>query len=693
MENSTQSTDQPVTPDEATQYITSLPDITPVNDKQRYAEGALAFIIALPPLIQDGLIKKLAKKLDMSIGAIRGHLKLMASGPKRERAAPSTPDGYELTDSGNAKRLAQALAGKVRYAEVYGKFLVYHGGVWAYQDSRSTVRALAAQVVAKQLAAAREAGNQDLVRYWLQCEGRRSLDSMVELLIDQRGVKADPKSLDRSPQLLNFTNGTLDLSTRVFREHRAEDMLTQQVPHRYNPDAPCPIWESFLAASLPNADVRDWSQRWDGACLAEGNREQLLRIDHGVGGSGKGTRRRALDSAMGKHYARKLHRSVFERGSPNAQPHPTNLMDARKRRLVYGTEINPRLYIEQLKELTGGDTLKARSMGKDFEDLDPTWRTEIQMNTQPIFPEDPGGAIEQRLRIIPWTIKFRGTVLQDKDLDAKLAAEAEGILAWLVRGYYLYAESGLPKVDAIEVATRRVLENNDPLQEFLHECCEADEKASVDKTELFERRQRFNAQRNQCQYETMRKFNKLLEERGYVDGLDPVTRRAQWLGIKLRNALHHESESMGVDEHSSDAEDRAEYARLMTGNTADAPVGQPAEAAPTSITTEHAQRNAAPSTACSCTPGSTNPVTLTSLGYRSEIMVYDNGAGRRMFARYGDSREANGTCSKNFACGRYYGWVRVEANTIVGYEILGSLSPTLFEIPPPDDSRWREVAE
>jgi P4 family phage/plasmid primase-like protien len=580
MENTTDehTTEQAVTPDEVAAYIDSLPDITPVADKQRYAEGALALIAALPPLFHGMHTNSLAKKLCIPVGDLRSYLKRMAAIPRQApRNAAISDDGFELTDSGNAKRLAQALQRNVRYAEAYAKFMVYQGGVWAYQESRSKVRALAAQMVAKQLKAAREAGNQDLVSYWRQCEGRRALDNMVELLIDQKGLKVDPTSLDRHPKLLNFTNCTLNLETRVPQEHNPDDLLTQQIPHPYDPDATCPYWERFLESSQPRADVRGWLHRYDGACLAEGNAEQYLVIHHGVGGGGKSTRRTAEDHALGPHYARKLHRSVFERGSPNAQPHPTNLMDAKSRRLVYGAEISPRLYLEQIKELTGRDIVKAHFMREDFEDLRPTWRTEIMMNAQPIVPEDPGGAFAQRLRIIPWTVQFRGTEREDRHLDAKLAAEAEGILAWMVRGYYLYADSGLPKVEAIEVATKKVLDANDKLQAFLDHCCEVadpkDTSVATEKLALWELRKAYNVERNHHLHEGQDTFESALEARGYVTSPQkhPKSRRVQWQGLRLRpvEPPSHERDSPGLcvdndDDHAKPHYDEtAEYAQLM----------------------------------------------------------------------------------------------------------------------------------
>ena len=60
---------------------------------------------------------------------------------------------------------------------------------------------------------------------------------------------------DRDIYLFNLANGTLNLRTLEFREHRAEDYLTKISPVVYDPEADCPRWTQFML-SLIHISVR-----------------------------------------------------------------------------------------------------------------------------------------------------------------------------------------------------------------------------------------------------------------------------------------------------------------------------------------------------------------------------------------------------------------------------------------------------
>jgi putative DNA primase/helicase len=76
------------------------------------------------------------------------------------------------------------------------------------------------------------------------------------------------------------------------------------------------------------------------------------------------------------------------------------------------------------------------------------------------------------VRLIPFNARFSDSNC-DKDLPAKLKAEASGILAWAVRGCALWQRHGLGLPPAVSEATRAYQQESDPLAEFLerYECC------------------------------------------------------------------------------------------------------------------------------------------------------------------------------------------------------------------------------
>ena len=88
------------------------------------------------------------------------------------------------------------------------------------------------------------------------------------------------------------------------------------------------------------------------------------------------------------------------------------------------------------------------------------------------------GAVWDRIRLIPFNVSFDGR--EDTELGEKLAAEAEGILAWLVEGCLEWQEDGLGMCDAVERATATYRTESDIIGRFVRDCCELDDEARVD---------------------------------------------------------------------------------------------------------------------------------------------------------------------------------------------------------------------
>ena len=139
-------------------------------------------------------------------------------------------------------------------------------------------------------------------------------------------------------------------------------MCTKIVPIDFDPKAVCPTWERFLAEVFNgDAGLIEFVQRFAGYCLTGDVREQLLVFAHGAGANGKSTMLGMLRQLAGD-YGVQLDPAVLTAG--NHDQHPTGLTDLRGARLVttVETESNRRLAEALVKQLTGGDPIRARRM-------------------------------------------------------------------------------------------------------------------------------------------------------------------------------------------------------------------------------------------------------------------------------------------------------------------------------------------
>jgi primase_Cterm: phage/plasmid primase, P4 family, C-terminal domain len=99
------------------------------------------------------------------------------------------------------------------------------------------------------------------------------------------------QAFDRNKYFFNCKNGTLDMRTLEFREHRPEDYLTMESGITYDPDADCPRWHSFIKEVMcGDADLADFLQRSLGYALTGDTSQECMFILYGATSrNGKGT--------------------------------------------------------------------------------------------------------------------------------------------------------------------------------------------------------------------------------------------------------------------------------------------------------------------------------------------------------------------------------------------------------------------
>jgi putative DNA primase/helicase len=328
-----------------------------------------------------------------------------------------------------------------------------------------------------------------VLKWAIKSEEAKRINAMLDLARSEPGMPILPEQMDSDPWLFNCPNGTLELKTGLLREHRREDYITKLCPVEYHPDAPCPTWEKVLGAVFPDADdepdieLITFMHRLLGRCLTGDVSEQILPIFWGVGANGKSTIVNAMLDTLGGDYAMKANADLLM--TSRGERHPTELAGLFGMRLVVASETHQgrRLNEALVKDLTGGERIRARRMREDFWEFDPTHKVILLTNHKPrVEGQDEG--IWRRLRLVPFETIFWDPadpgkdaaqlperLRQDKQLGAKLSTEREGILAWLVRGCLDWQRDGLTMPAKVRAATTDYRAGEDTLARWLEECC------------------------------------------------------------------------------------------------------------------------------------------------------------------------------------------------------------------------------
>jgi len=439
---------------------------------------------------------------------------------------------FHLTDLGNSERLVAQHGERLRYCYAWNKWLVYDEGYWR-ADRPGLVVALAKETVRsiyKEAADEPDDKVRAAIASWAKAsESHSRIGAMVAL--SQSALPIDHTEFDRDPWLLNCRNGTLDLNRGILRPHDPADWLTKQVPLAYDPDAQAPLWRAFLHSIMgEDDDLVAFLKRAAGYCLSGSTREQCLFFMHGSGSNGKSTFLLTLQSVLGPYAMQAKSDLLMAKAH---QDHPTEVADLFGARLVVSIEVEDgkRFSESMLKQLTGGDKIRARRMREDHWEFDPTHKIMLAANHRPAV-RGTDHAVWRRIHLIPFTTTIPEEQ-KDVNLPEKLRAEAQGILTWMVEGGAEYMRAGLRVPGAVRAATAGYREQMDLIGQFLNDRCDVGPTLKDTTANLYRAYCAYCEDNGEKSVLSNRRYSDALTERGFalVRGTGGVHLRK---GLRLR---------------------------------------------------------------------------------------------------------------------------------------------------------------
>lgn len=320
-----------------------------------------------------------------------------------------------------------------------------------------------------------------LQKWETECESEARQNRAINML--RRNLNVEASMLDASPHLFNCRNGTVDLRTGKIRPHDPLDFITTCAPVNYNPEATCPQFETFLADIL-DAERAAFMQRYLGYSITGETSEQKVMLHIGEGGNGKGVLFRLMKDVMGSEVYFHTAPEGLLTSLSNSERHPTEIAGLFGKRFVSAYESDENAVMREafMKHLSGQDPISGRFMFKDFFTFVPVCKLHLQTNHEPQVRGTDRG-IWRRLILIKYAHKYgtqadidagKADRLEDVGLTARLSAEREGILAWLVRGAVEWYASGLHIPQSITQEVDRYRDEQDRLQQFVKDRCTLD---------------------------------------------------------------------------------------------------------------------------------------------------------------------------------------------------------------------------
>ncbi len=443
---------------------------------------------------------------------------------------------YGLTDLGNARRLVRLHHQDLRYCFPWDKWLVWDGTRWVfdtsgevYRRAKETVKSIYAEAAQTEDSRERE----QLAKHAMRSESDARIRAMINLAQSEPGIPVLPEDFDADPWLLNVQNGILDLRTGELRPHSREAMMTKIIPVPYDPEAECPLWLKFLDRIMAgNEALISYLQRVVGYTLTGDTREQCLFMLYGTGANGKSTFLETLRALFGDYGQQADFTTFLQSKDDRVRNDIARLMG---RRFVAAIEADAgrRLAEVLVKQLTGGDTVTARFLYREFFEFKPTFKIFLAANTKPTIRGQDYG-IWRRIRLIPFEVTIPAEE-QDKELPEKLKDELPGILTWAVQGCQEWQRIGLAEPNEVLQATDKYRKEMDLLAAFIDECCVIRSTARVASKALYEAYVQW-CHDNAEEPLTARTFGLRLKDKGFEQMR--TNRFRGWIGIGLIGQDH-----------------------------------------------------------------------------------------------------------------------------------------------------------
>lgn len=439
-------------------------------------------------------------------------------------------------DYGHAMVLSNLFHNKFRWMYEWGKWLEYENGVW-----KETTEERVAKEATEQLHkyyttllnnAIIQEERDDLTQKIKEICRYARIAGALSFLKGFPNIMTSTSQLDAIPWALNVKNGTLDLRTMELRPHDPEDLLTKQANANWDPYAKLDFWKSHLDLCLPNKNIQREIQRELGLALTGLPLEELLPIWYGTGANGKSTTLRVIMDVVGDYAQmaapRLLIKSKYER-------HSTELAELQGRRLVFSAETgeNGALDEEKLKQLTGGERIRARFMRQDNFEFPKTWIIILVTNYKPTISGTDEGTW-RRIRLIPWEQSIQKEKrLPQEEVVQKLLTERDGVLKWIVQGLNDWFLDKQWIAEEVLLATEAYREEEDVLKSFLNDSCEFNLQYTVEVGKLYENYVAW-CERGGVEALGKNKLGNLLKKRGITQKRGTGGVRL-WVGLRLKN--------------------------------------------------------------------------------------------------------------------------------------------------------------
>lgn len=282
-----------------------------------------------------------------------------------------------------------------------------------------------------------------------------------------------PERETADPRYISFKNGIYDLETRTMIDPTPDIIITNQIPHNYEPHAECPLLDESLDAWSCNDDsIRANLEEVVGNCMYRSNRYAKMIVLIGDRANGKSTYLDLLSYIIGRENRTALEPKDFNEKFSVALMYGklVNVCDDISDEYLSGDQVGT------LKKIITGEEIKGEWKGENAFTFRPNAKIVASCNDMPRI-KDPTGAVQRRMHHVPFDADFSEDKVNEKLKEELMTEEcAEYMIRLGIEGLHRVIEQRhFTPSEKIKEKTNEYREFNNPLLMWL-DCTDVEEE-------------------------------------------------------------------------------------------------------------------------------------------------------------------------------------------------------------------------
>jgi P4 family phage/plasmid primase-like protien len=419
---------------------------------------------------------------------VEGQTSTLPGGPYEVQPPPSRvylpPPGREsYTDMGTANRFIREHPQRFIFVAGAAEWRWFDGVIW--QVDHGTVRVNhAVEMLLERMAdegqtlsadPEKAAMGKELAKYVKTARNNSGRKGLLATIAVKATV--NHRDLDPHRHLLGLKNAVLDTRDGSVLRPDPAYLITRQMDVAYDPTAAAPQTREYMATMLPEAGLREFTQRAIGYTMTGEQDQRAFVIAHGPRGSGK-SQFVELWGHMFGDYGTVAADAAFRKRERGTSGPSAELHALQGYRFVWASESDEDVVFDAdiVKRICGGESMSTRTLYGKPEKWRPECVVWLATNNFPRFPADEE-AVWDRVKPVSFEGNFdrdgSGMVRVLSISEKLFREEAPGILNLMIEWLKTYREQGWMEPDTLLGAIDSKKVEGDPVAQFWTEQVES----------------------------------------------------------------------------------------------------------------------------------------------------------------------------------------------------------------------------